>query len=142
MDFLGVTRRPAFRCARIALLVCRISMDGVQLTIKTVATVFTAIQNVNFALFNGSSVTWSLISTFGSKPSVAASFSKSPLLLFSSSSVSDMLSSVLSELLESLRDRSGSSSELWSSLISLTCSASAFKASITNACRMWRRGYA
>jgi len=83
-----------------------------------------------------------LISTFGSKPSVAASFSKSPLRLFSSISVSDMLRSVLSELLESLRDRSGGSSELWSSVISLTFSASAFKASITDACRMWRRACA
>ena len=106
-----------------------------RLTIMTVATVLRAIQNISFALANLSSVTWSFVTVFGSKPS-AASFSRSVLLLFSSISVSDIFRSVLSELRESGR----SISRLWlfSSFISRIFSASALKASMSGTCRIWR----
>ena len=102
----------------------------------TVATVLTTIQNISFDLANGSAVTWSFVIVFGNNPS-AASFSRSVLLLFSSNSVSDMFSSVLSELRES--DRSISRLWLLSSFISRIFSDSAFKASMSGTRRIWRR---
>ena len=107
-----------------------------RLTIMTVATVLTTIQNISFALANGSAVTWSFVIVFGNNPS-AASFSRSVLLLFSSISVSDMFRSVLSELRES--DRRISRLWLLSSFISRIFSDSAFKASMSGTCRIWRR---
>lgn len=110
----------------------------------TVATVFTNIHHSSFILAIGSSVTWSFVTIVGSWPSTNStpSFSRSPLFLFSSSSLSDMLRSVLSELLESLLDGKGSRwvGLAFSSRISLTFSASWFKASISSdTCSPWRR---
>ena len=111
----------------------------------TVATVFTNIHHSNLTLARGSSVMWSFVTIVGSWPSTpSTSFSRSPLFLFSISSLSDMLRSVLSELLDSLLDGKGSRREGldFSSLISLSFSASAFNASITkpwDTCKPWRR---
>ena len=105
-----------------------------QLTIMTVAMVFTTIQNMSFALARGSAVTWSFVIVFGNNPSAAA-FSRSVLLLFSSISVSDMLSRVLSELPDPLRGRDTSRLFFRSSFVYRNFSASAFRASMSDSCR-------
>ncbi len=75
-----------------------------QLTIVTVAMVLTNIHIKILALAYGSLVACSLVTTLGSC-SMRPSFSRSPVLVLSSASESDMLKSVLSERVDSLRGR-------------------------------------
>ncbi len=72
---------------------------------KTVASVLTNIHANIFGLAIGSGATWSLVTTTGDEGTpFMVCFSTSAFLVFSSISVSDMLSKVLSELLDSLRE--------------------------------------